>query len=764
MFCRFLSSLILVVFFLGCAPKGTHRIKDITFEGNGMKSFGFDRDDALHSAMIQKKIPFLWRLRLDKEIQNMQYEELQVDGWRIEKWYAHEGYLDAKFLGWEIRTQRKWGREISTINGKIDIGEPTLLRDIAIEGDLRNNISRDLHQKVYISEGERFRLLDLDYIESSILQELQDQTFARSTVQSKVNIWPVDCMTIQTNRHECFMAEMKHFCSSDPKKSNSISTCSVPKYLKYADDEQWNKWLEEFRQEYPLQKGTYVADIVFDVQVGPSCQFGEIRIDGPVTIPLQPIYDALHIQPGDAYHISDLYQAQQRIYQLQTFSMVSLEPSLHESFSMIPIQLRLRENQFQQLRLGMGLHFENGSRQASATIDYSHMNVANHLVRLSWFNDIGYSIRSFNQSIFEQGFDLSLDKFLEQSGPVIESELEVLWPKYDMLPFSFSTSFSYQQGVEVSYKFVQPSLEIAIFDNFIRSQSNRFPLFQAKLGYHLDYFEYRDPLVPISFLTSDGSDSPSFLLSYLFQEFTLEGRNDPIAATKGSYVMLRLQQAGLGGQYDFWGSNIDLRRYISLVDVMTYKINKNGRSLRQIIKSIDKLSTESELLDILINPKSSVAWRLNGGIKSPYDFDFQSNSIPLAQYFMIGGSDTVRGWRNGYLGPYICEQGIQCVDDTGQQLSKDILPIGGSVFAIGSLEWRRYSGDYGVVVFSDIGMTWLEPSLISLQELQPSIGIGGRYKSPIGIMRVDVARRMGHSPMFQEENRYAFHFSLVEAF
>ena len=41
---------------------------------------------------------------------------------------------------------------------------------------------------------------------------------------------------------------------------------------------------------------------------------------------------------------------------------------------------------------------------------------------------MGYSIRSFNQSIFEEGIDVSLDKFLEQSGPVINSELEFLAP------------------------------------------------------------------------------------------------------------------------------------------------------------------------------------------------------------------------------------------------------------------------------------------------------------------------------------------------
>ena len=44
-------------------------------------------------------------------------------------------------------------------------------------------------------------------------------------------------------------------------------------------------------------------------------------------------------------------------------------------------------------------------------------NLENRLIRMNWVNNFGYSIRSFNQSIFEEGFDLSVDKLLEQSGP-----------------------------------------------------------------------------------------------------------------------------------------------------------------------------------------------------------------------------------------------------------------------------------------------------------------------------------------------------------
>ena len=181
-----------VQLFLGCAPKNSHRVEKISFDGNGMRFFGFDRDSTLQYAMVQKKTPFLWRINLRKEanIEELNLDELRVDGWRIEKWYAHEGYLNAQFKGWEINTKERWGREKSVITGKIDIGEPTLIRNINIEGEFRNNIKRDLEKSMYISEGDIFRLVDIDYVESILLQVLQNKTYARSEVKTNIDIWP----------------------------------------------------------------------------------------------------------------------------------------------------------------------------------------------------------------------------------------------------------------------------------------------------------------------------------------------------------------------------------------------------------------------------------------------------------------------------------------------------------------------------------------------------------------------------------------------
>ena len=76
--------------------------------------------------------------------------------------------MNAQFKGWEINT--KDGEKKSVITGKIDIGEPTLIAISISKGE--NNIKRDLEKSMYISE-RYFSLVDIDYVESILLQVLQ---------------------------------------------------------------------------------------------------------------------------------------------------------------------------------------------------------------------------------------------------------------------------------------------------------------------------------------------------------------------------------------------------------------------------------------------------------------------------------------------------------------------------------------------------------------------------------------------------------------
>lgn len=95
--------------------------------------------------------------------------------------------------------------------------------------------------------------------------------------------------------------------------------------------------------------------------------------------------------------------------------------------------------------------------------------------------------------------------------------------------------------------------------------------------------------------------------------------------------------------------------------------------------------------------------------------------LPLSQRFFAGGDDSVRGFAYQSLGP---------VNDEG-----DV--VGGRNLAVGSVELEQLIvGNWGAAVFMDAGNAMNDWDTA----LRRSAGVGFRYRSPVGVFRVDVAR------------------------
>jgi outer membrane protein insertion porin family len=138
---------------------------------------------------------------------------------------------------------------------------------------------------------------------------------------------------------------------------------------------------------------------------------------------------------------------------------------------------------------------------------------------------------------------------------------------------------------------------------------------------------------------------------------------------------------------------------------------------------------------------SVIAYRLKIGGIIGYD---NNDYIPVEDRFYSGGSSSVRGWGRHLLGP----------------LDSEGIPIGGNSLLEVSVEprfpiYKSFSG----VFFFDAGNVWQESFYYKLDEIRLSWGVGLRYDTPIGPVRLDVAR-----PIFDEETRYQLHFSIGHAF
>lgn len=97
--------------------------------------------------------------------------------------------------------------------------------------------------------------------------------------------------------------------------------------------------------------------------------------------------------------------------------------------------------------------------------------------------------------------------------------------------------------------------------------------------------------------------------------------------------------------------------------------------------------------------------------------------LPPDQRFYAGGSATVRGYRYQTLGPQFADE----------------RPTGGTAISTGTVELRqRILGNYGVVGFLDVGQVSANGAPFT-SNWHAGAGLGGRYYTSIGPIRLDVA-------------------------
>ena len=145
-----------------------------------------------------------------------------------------------------------------------------------------------------------------------------------------------------------------------------------------------------------------------------------------------------------------------------------------------------------------------------------------------------------------------------------------------------------------------------------------------------------------------------------------------------------------------------------------------GRLSGNILGGSDfyRLEGESRIFKPIIR-EVVLAWRVHAGVVFPYGRD---STIAPDDRFFLGGGSTVRGYSYNALGPE---------DEEGN-------PIGGRVVLLGNIESRmRIYGRLGLALFADMGGLWESLSEVTARTTGFGIGMGLRYTTPFGPLRVD---------------------------
>ena len=160
--------------------------------------------------------------------------------------------------------------------------------------------------------------------------------------------------------------------------------------------------------------------------------------------------------------------------------------------------------------------------------------------------------------------------------------------------------------------------------------------------------------------------------------------------------------------------------------------------------NIDFYTADSEYrLFLPMTGRIVFAGRAGGSVSLGYG---GNTSVPPKDRLYLGGGTTVRGYDFQTLGPE---------DDDGN-------PLGGNVMVLGNVEARiSLLGNLGVVLFCDVGGVWTELQQISKGSTGFGAGLGIRYNTLIGPIRLDY----GFAPTWENSlKRGKVYFAIGQAF
>jgi outer membrane protein insertion porin family len=128
---------------------------------------------------------------------------------------------------------------------------------------------------------------------------------------------------------------------------------------------------------------------------------------------------------------------------------------------------------------------------------------------------------------------------------------------------------------------------------------------------------------------------------------------------------------------------------------------------------------------------------------------YNGESLPIGERLFLGGEDTVRSFTKDDLGPR----------------DADGTPIGGLTRAVGNVElrWRLFAEHraFEIATFYDLGLVSEDPWSLNGSTGQ-ALGLGLRYRTPVGPIRLDGAYNPGNR--LGAEHPYAIHLAVGFAF
>ncbi len=695
---------------VGCTPARrelpeNNIARHINFEGNG-GPFSGHNDLQLRQQLESGHTKFgllIWPLMYFVEPKLLKPEILPREAYRLETWYAHNGWFDARVIGWQMRRVRDVGTKragVVDVLGFVDPGPPTLVRKLEVRGmdGPKRLMANAAIREGYLKEGTQYSLEYAETLRQKMVENLRDQTYAYAEVELQATAYPEE----------------------------------------------------------------HVVDVTLSAEPGIRTRYGRIEITGQDKVKKKVIESAIPFEMGGTYKFKDLAMAQQRLFGMSTFSIVNVEPDLSDpTQELVPIKVSVTESKFRTLRIGVGGDIDSdeiqrvdtildpGGISPRATIGFTHVNLLNQLIRFEADVTAGFDFVFTNtdpdafQPTYGLRSSLAYPRIagqrvaIELQGRMVQEVQSGLWP----------------------YRRQEADAQI-VWDPYNDWQVRIGPHVEQYV-YMIDSKLIDDHIGRLfgrsyNSLESVGPEDAfwsAYRLTALDLLGTADGRDDKFDVTRGYYYsgQLRVAVPIMHSGPTYGAITADGRWYYPL------RLSKKHRDFPLILA----LGARGKILQTLstgVIPYPERAFM--GGANSIRGF----RQDQVGPYDRVWSYDPTRNRNPDILD--VAWPDIQ-PDNSGEGLDKfsdpepdDVfdVPHGGTFAAQGSVEVRyRWINGITFATFADFGVLTevrkedLYQGNINLgafvDSIRMSSGIGARYKSPIGPIRFDVSIR----PLYPED-------------
>ncbi|MCB1058975.1 MAG: BamA/TamA family outer membrane protein [Calditrichaeota bacterium] len=404
------------------------------------------------------------------------------------------------------------------------------------------------------------------------------------------------------------------------------------------------------------------ADVVFKLNPGSFCRFGQTRITGLKQVTEGTARREITYREYEPYTPLALDETRKRLLRLETFRMVRADVDLNQPSDTLDVLIRTEEGNRYLVRVGSGYDTEDGVHLSGEMSDLNFFGRARRFTLETSVSDlISDPQRLDSAGIFNDPREINRS-----------IGFSLFWPHTPVnatdITIKPSWEYKYNVGTIVRTTSAQTSVSSTPLPKVAVSISNEF----GRQSVSVDSVGNEPQVSTISIET--------FSLGW-------DTRDNPLVPRQGHVLSLTLAESGLlWGLSDRW-----------------WRTTFGGRLL------------------IPMNRTTVFATRGEIGFMGPL---YNSSQTPIQERFRLGGVSNIRGWGRDLIGP------------RGQDDNNVVL--GGDYSIFNSYEIQHdVWGPMALILFSDVGNVWTQTQDARLDDLYTTAGLGLRFLTLIGPIRVD---------------------------